>query len=234
MIIEYLNLPEKTYLGKNIPKILFYNNCSITKSQREIFQNMIEKIILMNNLKKETINIRPYEDEEHYYEEILILKIILKEKGKLSQIGEMFNSFIPYPLIIEFKYEEKNWVYLCKKRKSRSVKSEFVIENPVEKEFYGRDLTLLKNENLSFSDFFSYYNSLYNFIIKLKYMEHIGQKEIREETLEISQNKLEEIENLKTEIIQLKNKLSKEKQMNRKADIMKLLKEKTVKLSSLL
>lgn len=233
MIIECLNLPEKTYLGKNIPKVLFYNNCAMIKNQRDIFQNIIEKLILTNSLKKHTINIQPYEDENSYYEEILILKIQLKEKANISSLGEMLNSFIPYPLIIEFSYEERGWLYLCKKRKSHSVKNEFVIENPLEIEFSPKEAELLKNEALSQNSFLTYYNSLYDFIVKLRYIQEKDKELGIEDVGDVSKEKLQEIEDLKSEIAQLKNKLSKEKQMNKKAEIMKLLKEKSNKLNSL-
>lgn len=230
MIIECLNLPEKTYLGKTISKTLFYNNCDMIKFQKDMFQSIIEKVILTNNLKKQTINMQPYENEENYYEEILVLKVFLKERVNITKLGEMLNSFIPYPLIIEFSYEDKNWLYLCQKRKSRSVKNEFVIENPIEIEFSEIEIQMLKNEALSYNSFFSYYNSLYEFVVKLRYMQESGVK--KEET-SVSLEQLKELEELKTEISQLKSRLSKEKQMNKKADIMKLLKDKTLKLESL-
>lgn len=233
MIIECLNLTEKTYLGKNIPKVLFYNNCSMIKNQRDILQNIIDKIILTNNLKKQTINMQPYEDEESYYEEILILRVTLKERGNLSQIGEMLNNFIPYPLIVEFSYEEKSWLYLCKKRKSRSVKNEFVVENPILIEFFNREIRILRDEALSYNSFMSYYNSLYEFVVKLRYMQESGIREIKEESFDVSHEQLKELEELKTEIAQLKNRLSKEKQLNKKVDIIKLLKEKNSRLEEI-
>lgn len=233
MIIENLNFPEKTYIGKTISKTLFYNNCSLSKNQRDIFQNVIDKITLTNSLKKSTINMQPYEDEENYYEEIIVLKVSLKEKGNIGGIGEMLNHAIPYPLIIEFNYDDMSWLYLCKKRKSRSVKNEFVVEEPIEKDFSKNEIESLKNEILSYNSFLTYYISLHNFIVKLRYVEQANGMVIKGDEFQISHEKLKELEELKAEISQLKNKLNKEKQLNKKADIMKILKEKIAKLEKL-
>lgn len=114
---EYLNLPEKTYLGSRVAKKQLIENSQLTSADKKAVQEDIEAIVWRNTLKNTTVNISPYHeivessandldkdtDSESYvleYNEIAVIEVTIRSTKRAKKIAELIQRAIPYPLFI--------------------------------------------------------------------------------------------------------------------------------------
>ena len=114
---EYLNLPEKTYLGSRVAKKQLIENSQLTSADKKAIQEDIEAIVWRNTLKNTTLNISPYHeivessannldketDSESYvleYNEVAVIEITIRSTKRAKKIAELIQRSIPYPLFI--------------------------------------------------------------------------------------------------------------------------------------
>lgn len=114
---EYLNLPDKTYLGSRVAKKQLIENSQLTSVDKKAVQEDIEAIVWRNTLKNTTLNISPYHeivessvnnldkdtDSESYvleYNEIAVIEVTIRSTQRAKKIAELIQRAIPYPLFI--------------------------------------------------------------------------------------------------------------------------------------
>ncbi|WP_085302015.1 DUF4391 domain-containing protein [Colwellia polaris] len=114
---EYLNLPDKTYLGSRVAKKQLIENSQLTSADKKAVQEDIEAIIWRNTLKNTTVNISPYHEvvessannldkdshSESYvleYNEVAVIEITIRSTKRAKKIAELIQRSIPYPLFI--------------------------------------------------------------------------------------------------------------------------------------
>lgn len=114
---EYLNLPDKTYLGSRVAKKQLIENSQLTSADKKAVQEDIEAIVWRNTLKNTTLNISPYHeivessvnnidkdsDSESYvleYNEIAVIEVTIRSTKRAKKIAELIQRAIPYPLFI--------------------------------------------------------------------------------------------------------------------------------------
>jgi len=118
---EYLNLPEKTYLGSRVAKKQLLENSQLTSADKKAVQEDIEAIIWRNTLKNTTLNIAPYHetieannestdklDSDSYvleYNEIAVIEVTIRATTRAKKIAELIQRAIPYPLLIVLNFE---------------------------------------------------------------------------------------------------------------------------------
>ena len=99
-MFELLGLDKVKYLGRKLDKKMFYDNGDLSKEDKRIFIDYIDRIEMSYVLNSSTINIAPFVNEEYYYEAIVYLKVKLKQKDKIDKISKIINNNIPNPLVI--------------------------------------------------------------------------------------------------------------------------------------
>lgn len=119
---EYLNLPDKTYLGSRVAKKQLIENSQLTSADKKAVQEDIEAIFWRNTLKNTTVNISPYHEivessannigkgsdkEPHVlessileYSEIAVIEVTIRSTKRAKKIAELIQRAIPYPLFI--------------------------------------------------------------------------------------------------------------------------------------
>ena len=81
-IQNYFNLPDGSSFNSNIPKKMFYDSGSLNASDKKLFVDFIDRIVLKNQLNDQTMNIKSYKDDFRIYEEIAFITIELKDDKK--------------------------------------------------------------------------------------------------------------------------------------------------------
>ena len=117
-LYEYLNLPEKTYLGSRIAKKQLIENSQLSTADKKAVQEDVESIIWRNTLKNTTLNIAPFFQEvkpqnveveqgddgaEGYvleYNEIAIIEVAIRSSKRVKKIAELIQRAIPYPVLL--------------------------------------------------------------------------------------------------------------------------------------
>jgi len=114
---EYLNLPDKTYLGSRVAKKQLIENSQLSSADKKAVQEDIEAIVWRNTLKNTTVNISPYHevvefnannidkdsDSESYvleYNEIAVIEVTIRSTKRAKKIAELLQRSIPYPIFI--------------------------------------------------------------------------------------------------------------------------------------
>ncbi|MBU3181184.1 DUF4391 domain-containing protein [Clostridium psychrophilum] len=223
------NIPVSCEVNNTIFKKLFYENSTMNKVDKEIFQKNIDKIIWLYSFKEDTINIRPYKDEVRDYEEVAIIKVLLLNDTKIKRISEIIQKTIPYPLILLFHYEDKVLFNAAHKRNNKADEN----KNTVEEFIYTDWISLLKLSDreekfiesmnikgFSFSNFYKFYCDALdriNIFNASKYQSDFEALNIKG-VVKVKAI-VDEIEKLDVEILKLKSKIKHEVQFNKKVEM---------------
>jgi hypothetical protein len=217
---KFLNIPDSCFVGTNIYKKLFYENADLSTSDKSLFTDTINKIIWLYCLKPETINIPAYKDEVRDYPEIEVIEVLLHKEYKLNRIAEIIMRTIPYPMLLIFKLEDKIQFYVAHQRTNQSDSSKNTIEEFIATEWLDSDSALLTKLNIKqmrFINFYTLYSdivdaiSIYNISFVLPTNGNITGAEARELSAKI--------EDIEQRIANLRSKLKKEPQFNRKMEL---------------
>jgi hypothetical protein len=246
--LEILAVPSSCELNKTIFKKMFSEATDGKKSildvaDKQALKDDVEKIRWLYTLKPNTINIAPYKDSEREYPEIAILHVELSSavnsKNIYRRVAHFINRAIPYPLVILFTCEEDGAqslsLVLADKRINQADKEKWVIDDSIHS--YWINLASvstaemgffesLKINNLSFTNFFAFYQAIIERVVAIKCAEHSGNFSI--ESPNSSAQKpagatrlecLREVERLEAKRSEISNKLKKIKQMGKQVEL---------------
>ena len=104
---SFFNIPDESYIGTTIYKKHFYDNATLSSSDKMLFKNNINRITWLYCLKPNLINIAAYKDDERDYPELEVIEVILNKDNKLDRIAEVIMRTIPYPMILVFNLNNK-------------------------------------------------------------------------------------------------------------------------------
>ncbi|MBS0645198.1 MAG: DUF4391 domain-containing protein [Verrucomicrobia bacterium] len=102
------DLPSRTIVNKVIPKNAF--DSFTTSKQKKRFTDLLERIRWVNKLSAETINLTGKDIKE-----IQVFEIELKVQEDISDLIDIINKAIPYPIIFYISFQDK--AYLCASKK---------------------------------------------------------------------------------------------------------------------
>jgi hypothetical protein len=195
------DLPSRTIVNKVIPKNAFES--FTTSKQKKRFTDLLDRIRWANKLSADTINLTGKDIKE-----IQIFEIELKVQEDITDLIEIINKSIPYPIIFYISFQDK--AYLCASKKH---------SNPV-------------NENISVIDwtFFSKWKAKskikYELNLKqsLDFIYHdfclqLSSKEFKTNSIDdlvaLEQRRTE----LNRKIQNTKNSISRSRQYNKKVEL---------------
>ena len=64
--IEKFEIPQRTVLNRKVPKKTFFSQGDLSKKEKELFTSQIEGIYLLSVMNRQSMNISPYQSEEHH------------------------------------------------------------------------------------------------------------------------------------------------------------------------
>ncbi len=192
---------EKTQLNRIIPKAKFMKLAGLSTAVRKEFQNNVDRLILANILRKDTININPGKN----LNEIDVFEFLLKEKTVSDNLIREIDSAIPKYILFVFKYKDEIQIAISYKEKLASG-DKFKVLKIYRSEWQNEESVLLELNGLDLDTVFN------GFISQISN----GKIEINEEiSIKTAIEKSVEIEKLQRKIEQLKNKIKREPQFNR-------------------
>ena len=229
-MFELLGLDKVKYLGRKLDKKMFYDKGDLSKEDKRIFIDYIDRIEMSYVLNSSTINIDPFVNDEYYYEAIVYLKVKLKQKDKIDKISKIINNNIPNPLVIIYEFDKQYSISTAIKRLSKTEKNKTVVEESNTTSWL--DISRLSENDKKFiesislgkipyTNLFDFYKTINNKIYMFKMSDKIGEYEdiSDKKTLEESKKISEQIEKLETELKKTLSKLKRESQFNKKMEL---------------
>ncbi|NLW48462.1 MAG: DUF4391 domain-containing protein [Firmicutes bacterium] len=173
-MFDYMKIPPFCAVSNTIFKKLFYDNADLNKTDRDLFTEQIDKIIWAYSFKPETINIKPYKDEEREYSEIEIIEVKLLTVGKTKRMAEIIMRAIPYPMLLVFTLNNKIQLFTAHQRTnladpSRNTIEEFIFTDWIDMEsLTDKDKRLLEGleiKKLSHLNYYRFYSDIVDKLI---------------------------------------------------------------------
>ena len=109
-----MNILERTYIGKKIPKQRFYENIGLSPAVQKKFVDYIDSVVLLNKFSKDTLHI----PSSKAVEEMFIFEVKLKSNDFISKIDdllEIIDRSIQYHILFKIKcylkvFEDMFWI----------------------------------------------------------------------------------------------------------------------------
>ncbi len=207
-----LVFPPSTLLDRAIPKQKFYQNLKVSSSLERMFVDEIKSIRWMHKLAPDAFNIR----EGKHVKEIEVLEILLKGRTISKEIVVAIDREIPYHLVFVMRYQEKGQIWISYKQDSKKKAGTFKVERYYTTDWIPYDDLTLSLDGLTM-------DTLYESFLKQIAGERLQQEE--GEDIQKAVEKDIQQENLERHIQKLESKIRKEKQFNRKIELLHQLKE---------
>ncbi|MGJ0340246.1 DUF4391 domain-containing protein [Aliarcobacter cryaerophilus] len=236
-IVKYLNLPSSTSIERKLFKKQFLDNFSLTTNEKKILSECVDSITLNNLLNKDSINISPFKNETHNYQEIAVISVEINNQSKAKEITNII-LHIPYPVVLILVYKEQIQINISPKRINITDTAKLVVEEQYYtkwidfKNLTSIDETFLHSLNInnhSFRNFLAFYESFIDKLISYNASIYSGTFSISKDTKMI----LENIQKTEAQIIDIKNKIKKETNFNEKVNMNMQLKNLNDKLKFL-
>ena len=229
-MFELLGLDRVKYLGRKLDKKIFYDNGDLSKEDKKIFVDYIDRIEMSYVLNSSTLNIAPFVNDEYYYEAIVYLKVKLKQRDKIDKISKIINNNIPSPVVIIYEFDKEYCISTAIKRLSKTDKNKTIVEesnitawlninNLSENDIKFIDSISLRK--LPYTNLLDLYKTINDKIYIFKMADKLGEYEniSDKKTLEESKQISEQIEKFEDELKKTIRKLKKESQFNKKMEL---------------
>ena len=229
-VVKCLNLPNSTSIERKLFKKQFLDNFSLTTNEKKILSECVDSITLNNLLNKDSINILPFTNETHNYQEIAVISVEINNQSKAKEITNII-LHIPYPVVLILVYKEQIQINISPKRINITDTAKLVVEE----QYYTKwidtnNLTEVSSEFLNsldtlkhpFSNFKDFFISLTQSVISLNTSEISGKFKSNQDSKFI----LDKINKINSEIQELKAQIKKETNFNNKVKLNIELKNK--------
>ena len=220
-LYDKLAIPESCHVGNTVFKKLFYDNGGLSKQDRTLLTDGVEKIRWVYCLKPETINIPVYRDAEREYLEIELIEIVLAADKGLRRIAEIIMRTIPYPMLLVFRLGNRFQLWTAHLRVNLADESRLTAERFEHTDWLTADTDLLDALNIKtmrWSNYYMVYSGIVDAISIWQARQLIQDKAV-ELTGDEARQLLAAVEELDAQIAKLRVELKKEKQFNRKMEL---------------
>lgn len=217
-IYNKLNIPDECRINRTVFKKMFYDNAVISKGDKDLFIDSIDKITWIYCLNQDNMNIPAYVTEEREYLEIEIIEVTLSENKGIKRIAEIIMRAIPYPMLLIFSFEGKYQLWAAHQRFSLADNSKVTLEEPIFTEWQEENSILWDRLNISklrYTNFYDMYSDLIDAIAVFN-VSKLTDKEINGEDARKLLRSNAEIDN---QIAALRAELKKATEFNRKMEI---------------
>lgn len=217
-IYDKLNIPYECRINRTVFKKMFYENTALSKGDKDLFVNSIDKITWIYCLNQDNMNISAYTTDEREYLEIEIMEVALSENKGIKRIAEIIMRAIPYPMLLIFNFEDKYQVWTAHQRFNLADNNKITLEEPICTEWLdnGSDLwDKLDISNFRYTNFFDMYSDIVDAVAVFN-AEKLTDKEISGEDARKLLRRNAEID---SQIAALRAELKKATEFNRKMEI---------------
>lgn len=217
---DALHIPAPCLVDKTIAKKMFSEAGDLSKADRALLSEAVEKITWKYCLKPETIPIQPYVDESRDYPEVEVLEVSLSAEKGLHRLAEIVMRAIPYPMLLVFRLEGRVQVWMAHQRLSLADRDKVTLEDFLSTPWQPEDTpywTALDIRELRFTNFFDFYTDWVDRLSVRKAQEKVQTTE--EVTGEEARQLLARQEQVEKEIAALRAELKKETQFSRKVEL---------------
>ena len=220
MWYDKFSLPAACEVDKPVYKKMFYDNAELSKTDKALFGDVIDRVTWLFCLKPERIPIKPYLDETRDYPELEVLEVALNTEKGLRRIAEIIMRAIPYPMLLIFRLDEQAQVWAAHQRLSLADSEKVTLEDFVFTDWLTEASPLwaaLHAQKQRFTNFFDFYAdwvdaiSVFNAQTKIHADTNLTGEEAR--------RLLAQQEQREAKIAALRAELKKETQFNRKVEL---------------
>ena len=233
-IIAALAVPNDALVELRVPKKLMLEQGAPTPADKRAIQDGIEELIWVAALKPTNIGVPTFRDAVREYLEIEVLMLSLRLDAKVSRLVELVHRAIPYPVVLISRGGAENAettsISVAHKRWSQGETGQIVIEDvrstapfqpdaptTVEAAFLGS----LALSGLPRGDLFATYQGWFDRIAALEAARITGTFAVpgAAEQGTALQGGLAEYTRIERELVGLRARAKKEKQVGRRVDL---------------
>ena len=217
---DQLQIPAACIVDKTVAKKMFADNSDLSKGDKTLLSEAVEKITWKYCLKNELIPIQPYADEARDYPEVEVLEVSLTAEKGLRRLAEIVMRAIPYPMLLVFRLGKQVQVWMAHQRLSLADREKVTLEEFVSTPWQPEDAPFwaaLGIRELRFTNFFDFYT---DWVDRLSVQNAQEKMQVSEElTGEEARQLLAQREQMEKEIATLRAELKKETQFSRKVEL---------------
>jgi hypothetical protein len=127
-IIDALCLPREARLNQRVPKKLFSEQAAATAADRRQIQEGIEELAWVGTLKPNTIGVAAFRNDEREYLEIAVMTLDVRVGAKVARIIELIHRAIPYPVLLVTRAADGITISVAPKRQAQNEAGRVVVE----------------------------------------------------------------------------------------------------------
>ena len=217
---DALHIPQACLVDKTVAKKLFSEAGALSKGDKTLLSEAVEKITWKYCLKNEFIPIQPYRDDTRDYPEVEVLDVSLtKEKG-LRRLVEIIMRAIPYPMLLVFRLGDQAQAWMAHQRLNLADQEKVTLEEFVSTAWYPDDAPFwaaLDIRELRFTNFFDFYT---DWVDRVSVQKAQDKMQVPDDlTGGEARQLLAQREQVEKEIVALRAELKKETQCSRKVEL---------------
>lgn len=228
-IIDSLALPLDARIDQRVPKKLFLEQGAPTAADKRAIQDGIEEVTWIAALKPVNIGVRAFKDGAREYLEVAVLLLYLRPDAKVARLVELVHRAIPYPLMLLTEHGGKVIISLAHKRASQAENAAVILDGPIleaslgdnSSDYQSAFMNSLRLADQPNRDLEALYGGWIERLQAFTAARLTGRYALTQTALEATarQLALEDHARITREIIGLRAKAAKEKQVNRRVDI---------------
>ena len=127
-LLKALDLPSEARVAQRVPKKLLLEQGAPTAADRRLIQEGIEELLWVAALKPTNCGVPVYRDDAREYLEIAVLTVTLRVAGKPARLSELIHRAIPYPVVLAASQGETASLSLAHKRWSQGEGGKTVLD----------------------------------------------------------------------------------------------------------
>lgn len=202
-----IGLPKTTEFNKRIPKQKFYENMDISPALKKIFVEQVRIIYWKNKIAASTTNLAAGTNVT----ELEVFEIRLNSLVLDDSLLRQMDKVIPYYILFLLEYQGKYQAWIGYKEAAASGNKAFKVNGYYHTEWLAEEALPLKLEGL-------HLDAVYENFVRQIAGDNL-KAEVAGESLKESVAREEQKQALQKQIDILKNKIRKEKQLNRQIEM---------------
>lgn len=229
-IVDALGLPPEARVDARVPKKLLVEQGAPTSADKRAIQDGIDELQWLAACKPTTIGVPAFTDEAREYLEIAVVVCAFRPGAKAARLIELIHRAIPYPVVLVTTDAEGIALSVAHKRHAQNEAGKVVIERVVSvaglsrEQLNSNEQTFLQSLALakqSRRDLCTLYEGWLARIEALNAARLNGAFTATDDAASIERRRdaLETHSRLTREIIGLRAKANREKQVNRRVDL---------------
>ncbi len=229
-IVDALELPPEARVNARVPKKLLVEQGAPTSADKRAIQDGIDDLQWLAACKPATIGVQTYSDDIREYLEIALITCVFRPGAKVGRLITLIHRAIPYPIVLITSDSDGIALSVAHKRHAQNEAGKVVIERIVsvgglragwpsdQEQAFMDSLSLARQPRRSL---FTLYEGWLARIEALNAARLAGSFTVTDDMASIERRRdaLEAHSRLTREIIGLRARANREKQLNRRVDL---------------